>query len=127
MDKKPLLERLVDFDNYGYKAMERYTLRMEAHQEIKRLQGLLSFGTDTDEYRRLRAENDRLKLEVHKWQQESSSLSRKLGTALMDLVKIREAANEVIRSTDFDHLPPTLSSLRSLSDALKGDENGTKT
>ena len=64
MDKKPLLERLVDFDNYGYKAMERYTLRMEAHQEIKRLQGLLSFGTDTDEYRRLRAENDRLRAEL---------------------------------------------------------------
>ena len=50
---KPLLERLMDFDNY-------YTLRLEAWSEIKRLRRLLAYGTDTCEYRRMRAANKAL-------------------------------------------------------------------
>jgi hypothetical protein len=32
--------------------------------ELERLMGLLNYGTDTDEYGRLRAENDRLRAVV---------------------------------------------------------------
>lgn len=59
MQKPPdLLERLVDFDRCGNTATERFTLRMEARDEIKRLRGLLAYGTDTSAYRRIEKERD---------------------------------------------------------------------
>jgi HAMP domain-containing protein len=38
MGQQTLLERLVDFDGYGNTAIERFRMRMDAHDEIIRLQ-----------------------------------------------------------------------------------------
>ena len=35
--KADILERLVDFERHGNTAIERFTMRMDAHAEIKRL------------------------------------------------------------------------------------------
>ena len=40
-DKADILERLVDFDRHGNTAIERFTMRMDAHAEIKRLRAEL--------------------------------------------------------------------------------------
>lgn len=56
--KMDLIERLVDFDHCGNTATERFTLRMDALHEIKRLRGLLAYGTDTSAYRRIEKERD---------------------------------------------------------------------
>lgn len=58
-----ILERLVDFDR-RLTATERYVMRKEAYDEIVRLRGLLKYATDTDEYRRLRSENGKLRKEL---------------------------------------------------------------
>ena len=37
MTKPDIMERLVDFDRWGLTATERFEMRMEAYEEIKRL------------------------------------------------------------------------------------------
>jgi len=64
-ENKLEIERLTDIVERlrGDKKMsgDLETMLHKAAAEIERLQGLLAYGTDTDAYRQLRAENARLK------------------------------------------------------------------
>lgn len=43
-EKRDIVDRLIDFENHGYTATERFTMRMDAAREIRCLRQLMRDG-----------------------------------------------------------------------------------
>ncbi len=84
--ERDIVERLRDFD-----FDHNWHMRADAADEIERLRALLDYGTDTDAYRKLRTENER----VRKIAIANTEAEAKLLTALNDaygqIKQLREA------------------------------------